>query len=580
MGLLKSPLFKTLLRYLLSGIGILLLLLFVLNNFFKNNNRHSINADGVGYFDYLPSVFVYHDLIRKDVKNSDSLSLYSRINEMDVYLDYKDHKVNKYAVGTAVMILPFYLFTYAIIPGNLTIQDAYNSKFQTTVLVAALFYVILSLVFLAKLLALYKINLWLIRFLQLLLVFASPVAHYATLDAGFSHVYSMFAILLFLFFSKRFFVFFKAKDFYLAAFSLGLIIICRQFNVLIVFTLPFLAANFESLKMAFHNLTAKPLKIIIGFLIVFLVFSIQMIVWYLQSGHFLLDSYQDSKFNFLHPHFYDVLFSFQKGLFVYTPVLLFALFFVLLKIIKRQYYLAFSWFFAFLIINYFISSWEYWQYGASFGMRPYIDFLAFFFIAIALFLNEVNKWFKVVFIPLSLFFVLLNLIQIYQYNNFIIRWMDMDFPSYKKVFMKTSDRFIGYLWKDKNYPMDSNCLQRIDYGNITINKKDEFFKIVEEKTLKELKIDSFNMVEICFMNTFNENLDSKVIVSYSDLNNKPLLWQEISMISFADGDFGKRQSGRFMYPIPETFSMDSLKMSVLIKAKEIQTLEKFSLKFY
>jgi hypothetical protein len=54
--------------------------------------------------------------------------------------------------------------------------------------------------------------------------------------------------------------------------------------------------------------------------------SLQSIIYYLQSGYFFVYSYGREGFNFLDSHMIDILYSYKKGLFVYTPVTLIAMY--------------------------------------------------------------------------------------------------------------------------------------------------------------------------------------------------------------------------------------------------------------
>lgn len=46
-------------------VFIIFLFILLINNYLKNSET-TIRADGVGYYDYLPSLFIHHDLARKD----------------------------------------------------------------------------------------------------------------------------------------------------------------------------------------------------------------------------------------------------------------------------------------------------------------------------------------------------------------------------------------------------------------------------------------------------------------------------------------------------------------------------------
>jgi len=94
---------------------IVFLFIFLINNYLGNVEK-TMKADGVGYYDYLPSTFIHHDILRKNFTVEQDPSLYNRISKYDWYVNYKGFKVNKYACGTAVLESPFFFYTYLTTP--------------------------------------------------------------------------------------------------------------------------------------------------------------------------------------------------------------------------------------------------------------------------------------------------------------------------------------------------------------------------------------------------------------------------------------------------------------------------------
>ncbi len=353
-----------------------------------------IKADAIGYYDYLPSLFIHHDLVRKNKPKRTNSVFYKRIDKEGVYVDYKGFKVDKYPVGTALLQWPFFYVTYLTTSLNGNSTDGYQISFQRAVLYATLFYLFLGIFFLRKTLELYDIKKSVIIFSQILLVFATGVTNYANFDAGFSHVYSLFAISAFFYFVRSFFIKNRLKYFILACFFLGLILLIRQINMLALLFVPFLAGSPGTLKKGIYHILHHPKILLTGITLTTAIFFIQCLAWYLQTGHFLLYSYQGEGFHFLNPQFINILFSYRKGLFVYTPVLFFSLFGLISLAYKRKYYLVFTWLAFFTIITYIFSSWHSWGYGASYGSRVFIDYYGMFFILLALLINEIPKILK------------------------------------------------------------------------------------------------------------------------------------------------------------------------------------------
>ena len=534
-------------KYILPELIIILtFVLLIQTNFAKVDVV--IKADAVGYYDYLPSLFIHHDLIRKNKPVRTNSALYKRIEKEGVYVNYKGYKVDKYPVGTALLQWPFFYVTYLTTPLQGNSKDGSQKPFQRAVLFATLFYLFLGIFFLRKTLEMYDVKKSAIIFSQVLLVFATGVTNYANYDAGFSHVYSLFALNAFFYFSRSFFTRNRLKDFIGMGVFMGLILILRQINVLAVLFIPFLAGSFENLKRGISLLLHHPKVLLTGLFLTVALFFIQCMVWYLQTGYFLLYSYQGEGFHFLNPQFINILFSYRKGLFVYTPVLFFSLFGLILLIYRRKYYQAFTWLAFFIIITYVFSSWHSWIYGASYGSRVYIDYYGIFFILLALFINGISGMLKTGIIILSVLTIPVNLIQSYQYKTFILHWTNMNKEKYWEVFLKTENRYKGLLWKRKFEEHQYSLIKKVYVGNITSSQKNKFTLIYHANSLSIPGFNRVSLIRISFDNNFSDNNNAKIIVSIKDaVTGKTDYWFDPYLIRFAGKHLGQWRKGSFNY---------------------------------
>ena len=112
----------------------------------------------------------------------------------------------------------------------------------------------------------------------------------------------------------------------------------------ILFFIPFLAGSPEELKGFFMRLFKDLWFTFKGLILFLIVVSIQLYFWHWQTGEWLVYSYQSESFNFLKPAFMDILFSYRKGLFIYTPVLFLSLFALFIYIKKKKYYFQLKFF--------------------------------------------------------------------------------------------------------------------------------------------------------------------------------------------------------------------------------------------
>ena len=139
----------------------------------------------------------------------------------------------------------------------------------------------------------------------------------------------------------------------------------------------------------------------------------------MQTGSAIVYSYQGESFNFLEPHLFSILFSYKKGLFVYTPVLLIALLSLFWFAYKKEFFLLTTWICFFVLLTY-VLSWHSWFYGCSYGLRAYIDYYAIFFIPFAIMLDKIKTVPKLIIMAITLPTIPLNIIQTYQYKEYIL----------------------------------------------------------------------------------------------------------------------------------------------------------------
>jgi len=530
-------------------VFIIFCLIFLINNYFINE-KVTIKSDGVGYYEYLPSIFIHHDFVRKDIVNQNNPHIYDRFDPITLYVDVDGHKVNKCPCGTAILEFPF--FAWALITTHLegNYNDGYQFPFQVAIFYAAIFYLFLSIFFLRKILELYNVKRPIIIFSQVIFVFATSLTNYVSYDPSYSHIYSLVTMTAFIYFIKSYFTRYNINHFILACLTFGLILLLRQINIIILLFVPFLAGSFEKLKAGIVNLFRHPGKLLFGASLVFGMFFIQCILWYLQSGHFLLYSYKGEKFDFLHPRAFKVLFSYRKGLFIYTPVLFIALSGIFYLALKRKFYLALSWLTFFLLVTYIFSSWWAWSYGSSYGMRVFIDYYTIFFIPLAIMLNEVNIVLKVTVIFLSLLTIPVNVIQTYQYKNYILNWGEMNKELYWKIFLRTDKRFKELAWK-RTYDLSQyKILTEIPIGNVNVPLKE--FHLVRRINSKEIPgFQDLCMIQVLINNDFNARNDTKIILDIRDPKaNKSLSWHESYLLHFPEREFNRWQTGVFNFEVP------------------------------
>ncbi|HOY30593.1 MAG TPA: hypothetical protein PKW80_01820 [Bacteroidales bacterium] len=393
-------------------------------------------SDGKGYYAYLPAVFIYHDL---------NFGFFEK-KEMDpaadpkLFYDYRvfsdGHTINKCFCGIALLQMPFFLMAHLIESISGGQADGFSPLYYIFIQIATIFYYFLGLLFLSKLLFLYKFKHSSVILTLITVTFGTNAFYYIIREAAMPHIYSFALIAAFMYYSKLYFSDHRPLRILIISVLLGLIVLVRPVNIIIVFLLPFLSSSWYSYKRGFYTLFHKPLFLIAAVIIFIIIGSIQLMIYRISTGSFLIDSYGNEYFEFFNPHVISFLFSYKKGAFLYTPILFISLF-GLYHFWKNARYNFYCLVFFIIVIFYVLSSWWNWWYGGSFSSRVLIDYLPVFMILLAAALDSFRKKIpKGLFITLIVLLIVVNQIQIYQYRYGAIHYENMDKKQYWDTFLR------------------------------------------------------------------------------------------------------------------------------------------------
>lgn len=444
-------------------IVVLLFLLVVIFRWFGNsgeNWKQIIDSDGRGYYAYLPAVFIQHNLAFDQFPASETESQ-SNIRSRNYLVDVGNARINKYFSGVALLLMPFFILAWIISLIAGLPADGYSIIFQISVSLAALFYFTLGLHFLRLVLKNFNFPKILIGVVILITVMGTNLLYYVLWNPSMSHVYSFAVISAFLYLSSAFFRTGATKMVFWMSVLLGLVTLIRATNILILFTLPFLAENFLNFKMRLIGLFRSFKMLLLLILPFLIVVSIQMGYWYSATGKLLIWSYQGEGFYFKSPETINFLFSFQKGWLIYTPIMILAICGLIVLFRRNIWQAVWGSIFLFSIV-YLSSSWWNWYYGDGFGQRVMIDFYPFMGVLIAYAVYFASQHsLKLVSKILISILVFLNLFQTWQYINRIIHPYAMTFDKYAMVFLKPDLSYSGIFGGGINIPP-----YKTDMGNI------------------------------------------------------------------------------------------------------------------
>jgi len=366
---------------LIWGIALFLVVYQVLFGF----SPTVISWDTYGYYLYLPQTFIHDDLGIQDFSPIEA-AMNGPVQSDTFYQAMKSDLGNwviKYPIGLAIFYAPFFAIACLISWIGAYPIDGFSLPFQHMLTVGSLFYTILGLWFLRKIL-LYFYSDSVTSIVLIIIVFGTNYFHMHTRSHGMPHVYLFTAYAALIWFTIRWH---NERKFWIAAvlgLILGLMTVSRV-TEFIAIIIP-LTYGLASPKDAIHRLknARKYYKHFALAGLFFLVFVIpQLRYWKVFGGAWLYDSYQNAGegLDFLHPYTLEFLFSYRKGWLIYTPIMFLALWGLFVAFKKKT---PWKWTFLFLVLCFVFvaSSWTTWWYAASFSQRPMVQLYPVLAIAI------------------------------------------------------------------------------------------------------------------------------------------------------------------------------------------------------
>jgi hypothetical protein len=434
----KLTSFETLYRFLPELILFVYIILFFSIKQPYNDYDRIISSDGKAYYGYLTAIFIYHDLDYNFVDDYEQKYYPEDKSQFKEFrFKFKGEIVNKAFPGLAILLLPFFLLAHVLALIFGFTADGYSLIYQNTMGIGALFYLWLGLRLLKSLLASFQFSSKNIASILILLAFATNLIYYTINEGMMAHVYNFMLITLFLLAIRKFI---DEKGYgwlILSALSLGLIISARPTNALVIFLIPLIVETPSRFAGLFRKVFSD-WKSSIMLVVAFLVFPFLVLLLYkLQTGYWLVYSYGDEGFNFADPHFFQILFSFNKGWFIYTPIALISLF-GLIPLYRKSRFAFYSTLIFFVLFAYIASSWWVWHYTSNFGQRVFIDIYALVAILLGYFFQSVFRLKLLRFITMTIVSLLLvlNCLQYYQHYNFIFAPGTVDAALYRDSFFR------------------------------------------------------------------------------------------------------------------------------------------------
>ena len=446
--------------------------------YFTNESKNGYNAttwDALGYYMYLPGFFIYDDV--KALKWFPEMDAKYQMSGGNLYqaseLDNGGY-VFKYFSGVAIMELPFFAIGHGIALLTDAPEDGFSWPYQYAIIFGAVFWFIVGCIILRKVL---------LRFysetttaLTLVLIgLASNILQYVSVDGAMSHAFIFPLYAAMLWFTIRWHEQPKARTALLIGLIAGVAMISRPTEMIIIF-IPILWGIDPSgkLKTKWQLVKAHRSHIFWGIGGGILGVLPQLLYWKYATGSWVYDV--GSKWYFLNPWF-RVLFGFEKGWFVYTPIAIFmvlGLFFLKGKPFRKAVI-------TFCLLNiWIIIAWSDWRYGATYSTRALTQSYPIFALALAAFIERFfNGRKRYVILTIGAYFIFVNLFQIGQYNRTVLHYDHMNFQYYKAIYLDWNPTPLDFSLLDTDEQADESDLNPVkmllfNHDTVTAKMGQEF----------------------------------------------------------------------------------------------------------
>ena len=398
-----------------------------------------LTHDEGGYYVYLPSAFLYHDLGRADVfQQLANTTLPTQTAVLGLWELPNGKVISKYSVGIAVGQLPWFLGAHAYAKWHGDPADGFSRPYQQSVMLAGLVYGLLGLWVVRKLLLRYfddRIAAWALAGVGL----GTNFFAYATYNAAMAHAALFMWQAALLYCTARWYDTFRPRWAVGIGLFLGLAALCRPTEILYVLVpltwgLTSLAALRRRGALLLRHAGQLGLAAAAGAAVL----SLQLLFWHATSGHWVLYSYGNEHFNFANPQILNGLFSFRKGWLLYTPVA--ALMLLGVAPLRRAVPVAVAPCLVLIpVLLYVTFSWYDWAYGGSFSARPLVSLYPLLALPLAALIAWARQapWGAVVQMAVVLCIVL-NLWQTWQYAGGIILYDRNTAELYRRNFFHLS----------------------------------------------------------------------------------------------------------------------------------------------
>jgi len=354
------------------GLVIILYFVHLLAKDFSNPYQRPIVGDAKAYYAYLPAIFIYNDAQYNFIDGYES-KYYAKNQRKDFLNTTKNgSKVNKTFPGVAILYLPFFFIAHFLASIFSDSPDGYSIIYQYLFDFGYWFYLLVGAIYFTKVFKFLKFKTSHINFSILTLILGTNIFFYSVIDQSVTHIFNFALINAFIYHLLQFNSNSKSKHLYFSLALILLIGIIRPTNIIVLLMIPIFIPSTQ----IYLNITKQLFNfkaILIASVITLTIGSIPFILWKWQTDLWIVYGYGDETFDFSNPEWFNFLFSYTKGWFLYTPIAFIGIIVGLYYQFKINKYPALIILLFYCLSVYVFSSWWCWYYGAGMGQRVMID---------------------------------------------------------------------------------------------------------------------------------------------------------------------------------------------------------------
>ncbi|MBL7925349.1 MAG: hypothetical protein JNK61_00440 [Bacteroidia bacterium] len=422
-----------------SVFAVAIIWLCIILNLGYYKKQNVIVSDAVSYYSYLPAFFIQHDL------GLQFLSDTNFIVPANAYWHHKSHTnkpVFKMTMGWAIMYLPAFIVADTYMKVVQPNRTGFETPYHLAIALFTLLYAVMALCILRMvLLSFFDES---VTALTLLIVaLTTNVTCYVTVEGGSVHMLNFCLACALIYYTIQWHRRPLYKYMVAIGFTIAILALIRPTNLIwILFPLLYNVTDLKSFAQKIKHLVLQQRHWITLVVCCMLIVLPQVLYWHQQTGKWIYYSYTDEGFFWLSPKLYQILFSFRKGWFIYTPVMFLAVMGLTLMP-RRLNNLFVPVTVVFFLALYITACWWCWWYGGSYGMRPLIDFYPLLALPLACILQQALQVNRKFLLLLLMVLTVWNLYTTYQYKRNVLHYDSMTAKAYKQLFLHFSAP-VGY----------------------------------------------------------------------------------------------------------------------------------------